>query len=299
MRPEDYQPLLDKVRTRISSWSVRHLSYASRLQLIQSVIYSLINFWAAVFPLPKKFLEELERLCSSYLWKGEIGSARDAKVSWDSVCTPKICGGLGLKKLVAWNHVFTLKLIWLLFTKGGSLWISWVSSNLINGRLFWDIPNIAGGSWIWKSILKVREAARPFLYCKIGTGTNALFWHDDWTNLGPLINLFGANGPRVTGILRLATVAQAKTSNAWRLPRGRHPITVLLKDCLPSPSTFNSNTKDMFLWKNSNTMEPGQFSSSKTWTKLHPLTEEVNWANSVWFSNNIPKHSFLMWLYER
>lgn len=117
MRLEDYQPLLDKVHTRITTWSVHHLSYVGRLQLIQSVIYNIINFWTAVFPLPKKCLDELERLCSSFLWKGVTGSARGAKISWDSVCTPKKCGGLGLRRLAAWNRVFTLKLISILFTK--------------------------------------------------------------------------------------------------------------------------------------------------------------------------------------
>lgn len=130
MRPRDFQPLLDKVRFRFTSWSNRHLSYAGRLQLIQSVIY------------------ELERLCSSFLWKGEAGTARGARVSWDSICTPKKCGGLGLRRLVAWNRVFTLKLIWLLYTKAGSLWVSWVTNNLINGRNFWDITYSADGSWI-------------------------------------------------------------------------------------------------------------------------------------------------------
>lgn len=85
IRAEDYQPLLDNVNSKISHWSVRHLSYAGRLQLIQSVIYSLINFWAVVFPLPKTCLEELERLCSAFMWKGVAGTARGAKVWWVGV----------------------------------------------------------------------------------------------------------------------------------------------------------------------------------------------------------------------
>lgn len=43
LRPQDYQPLIDKVLSRISSWIVRYLSFAGRLQLIQAVI-SIINF---------------------------------------------------------------------------------------------------------------------------------------------------------------------------------------------------------------------------------------------------------------
>lgn len=114
IKPKDYQPLLDKVYKIITYWTVRHLLFAGRLQLIQSVLFSLINFWTSVFPLPKKCLAALERMCSAYLWKSVLTSARGAKISWDSVCTPKKEGDLGLRRLQACNKVFTLKLIWLL-----------------------------------------------------------------------------------------------------------------------------------------------------------------------------------------
>lgn len=44
MNKSDYQPLLDKIMARFNSWSARHLSFAGRLKLIQSVIYSSIAF---------------------------------------------------------------------------------------------------------------------------------------------------------------------------------------------------------------------------------------------------------------
>ena len=41
---EDYEPLIDKIRTRMLSWTNKSLSYAGRLQLIKSVISSILNF---------------------------------------------------------------------------------------------------------------------------------------------------------------------------------------------------------------------------------------------------------------
>lgn len=38
MRRQDYQPLVEKIRSRISTWTSRFLSYAGRLQLIKAVI---------------------------------------------------------------------------------------------------------------------------------------------------------------------------------------------------------------------------------------------------------------------
>lgn len=66
LRPQDYQPLTDRVRLRICSWTARPLSFAGRLQLIQSVIYGLINFWAASFPLTKSCLDTLENFATLF-----------------------------------------------------------------------------------------------------------------------------------------------------------------------------------------------------------------------------------------
>lgn len=49
-------PLLEKVSTRVRSWFVRTLSYASRTQFIQSVLKSFQVCWANVFVLPNKVI---------------------------------------------------------------------------------------------------------------------------------------------------------------------------------------------------------------------------------------------------
>ncbi|XP_048619854.1 uncharacterized protein LOC125590353 [Brassica napus] len=41
---EDYEPLIDKIRTRMLSWTNKSLSYAGRLQLLNSVISSITHY---------------------------------------------------------------------------------------------------------------------------------------------------------------------------------------------------------------------------------------------------------------
>ena len=41
LRLKDCQPLIDKIQGKIKSWLSRKLSFASRLQLLQSVLYSI------------------------------------------------------------------------------------------------------------------------------------------------------------------------------------------------------------------------------------------------------------------
>lgn len=58
----DYLPLVEKIRKRVGSWTGRFLSYAGRLQLLNSVIMSLTNFWMSAFRFPSGCIKEIERL---------------------------------------------------------------------------------------------------------------------------------------------------------------------------------------------------------------------------------------------
>lgn len=93
----------------------------------------------------------------------------------------------------------------------------------------------------------------------------------------------------------MATVYQAVRNGCWSLPRGRHPITVLLKTVLPIPVLIPTRPY-LFKWRNSLNGTPSVFSASKTWSALHPVGHVVPWKKSVWFSQHIPKHGFIHWV---
>lgn len=302
LRTQDYKPLLDKISKRFNSWTVKHLSFAGRLQLIRSFIYSTITFWASIFLLPNQCLEEIEHMCNAFLWKGAPNSARGAKVSWESVCTPKESGGLGLRRLLAWNKVLGLKLIWLIFAGSGSLWVSWVRRKLIGNRCFWEITPNYSGSWIWKSLCKLRNIAKPFVVCQIGSGITCSFWKDNWTSLGPLLELTGERGPSLTGLSSNAVVAEAIRDGDWWISnsRSRNPIIQLLQQCLPSPQVVDPQGEDdCFQWQVGVNTPSSSFSTSDTWHHLHPPAPKVDWYDSVWFTGHIPKHAFLSWVTSR
>ena len=96
---KDYSPMIDKIAAKINCWSAKLLSYAGRLQLIQSVLYSIQNFWCRHFILPKRVLKRVNQLCSGFFWHGKEQTAKGARVRWEAICFPKYEGGLGLKKL--------------------------------------------------------------------------------------------------------------------------------------------------------------------------------------------------------
>lgn len=238
-------------------------------------------------------------MCNVFLWNGAPHSARGAKINWETVCTPKVEGGLGLRRLADWNQILVLKLIWLLFAAGGSLWVSWMKIHRIGAANFWELEPQRGDSWIWKQLCKLREIARPFVVCELGSGRLASFWFDNWTDLGPLIHLTGVRGPAVSDMHKDAKVAEALVNGDWWLSasRSRNAIITLLKQCLPAAAPIvQSSSDDTYLWRTGNDSPSTRFSTAKTWVTLHPPGVPVTWHSQIWFKGRVPKHAFISWL---
>ena len=95
----DYRPLIDQLKRRFSSWTLRALSYAGKTVLIFCVIYSIINFLFSSFLLPKGCLKMIESLCSRFLWNGYITTRAKATVAWSQISLLKHEGGFGFRNL--------------------------------------------------------------------------------------------------------------------------------------------------------------------------------------------------------
>lgn len=206
MTVTDFLPLVEKIRKRIRSWTGRFLSYAGRLQLINSVIRSLTNFWMAAFRLPSGCIEEIERICYAFLWSGPELNGRKAKISWEDICKMKYEGGLGLRPLKEVNQVSCLKLIWRILS-AHSLWVNWIKIYLIRKDSFWTgRDNTQSGSWMWRKVLKSREMAKHFYRVEVGNGRGTSFWYEMWNPMGRLKEVAGEGSHIDMGILMNANV---------------------------------------------------------------------------------------------
>nr|GEU87602.1 hypothetical protein [Tanacetum cinerariifolium] len=77
-----------------------------------------------------------------------------ACVSWNSMCKPKVEGGLGIKSLDSWNKALMSKHIWNIITQKKSLWVRWINTyrkifalGLSLGCNVADV--IRNGAWVW------------------------------------------------------------------------------------------------------------------------------------------------------
>jgi hypothetical protein len=131
--------LLEKIMGRINSWISKKLSFAGRLQLLNSILYNIQVYWTGIFILPKKIIKAIEQKFNRFLWNGKDEGAAKAKLASNSLCFPKREGGLGLKKIEEWNHASIMRHIWNIFTKAGSIWVAWIKEYILRGKSFGKI----------------------------------------------------------------------------------------------------------------------------------------------------------------
>lgn len=72
-------PFIDKITAKVNNWATKHLSYAGRVQLINSVMRRLHVYWCSVFVIPKAVVKEIDRRYRRFLWTGTV--ERDKKRS--------------------------------------------------------------------------------------------------------------------------------------------------------------------------------------------------------------------------
>lgn len=292
MTVNDYLPLVEKVRKKMSSWTGRLLSQAGRLQLIKSVITSLANFWMAAFRLPSSCLKEIESLCSAYLWSGTELKTTKAKVSWEDICYPKEEGGLGLRPLKELNKVYGLKLIWRLMAET-SLWVCWVQCYLIRKSSFWSIKeDTSSGSWVWRKLLKLRSLAKQYIKKEVRNGETTSFWYDRWSRFDSLKELLGERGPLDLGVPDHYSVADVKKMRRRR----NHRVDILNQiEEVIRRLDINSDEYEV-LWKQGEGIYRNNFSTSKTWDQIRKVKPVCTWHRGIWFSQSTPKHAFTMWV---
>lgn len=296
MNAQDYNPLLSRIKSRISSWTARQLSFAGRLQLVGSVLYSITNFWMSAYRLPKAYIKEINSLCSAFLWSGPALSTHKAKIAWVDVCKPKNEGGLVLKNLLDANNVSCLKLIWRIISSKNSLWVRWIWRYLVRKGSYWNVNDRSSlGSWMWKKLLKLRPLGKQLSRKMINSGSSSSFWFDYWSQIGRLIELTGERGPMDLGIPINSTVENA--IQLYRAKRHRSPVLQLIdKEVMDLKNKGLNNQDDICLWRRENGEYKEGFSTKQTWNIIRTQTPKVPWFKGVWFSGATPRFSFMVWI---
>lgn len=152
-----YQPLIQRILSRMEGWAARLLSYAGRIQLLRSVIAGIQLFWCQVFLLPQKIVKVLQAACRTFLWTGRTTTSKRALIAWERVTMPKKAGGMGIGNLKVWNKAAICKLLWNVNLRKDRTWIKWIHGYYIRGRDIFSMQIPQHCSWVVRKLLEARE----------------------------------------------------------------------------------------------------------------------------------------------
>eukprot|EP00253_Pinus_taeda_P015050 PITA_15050 len=164
-----WRTLIDKLESRLSSWTFRSLNMASRLILIKTV---------------------LQR---NFLWGSSGLNRKWALVNWNEVCQPKAIGRLGLRDPLQSNNTMGARVWWNWLSKPHTPWARLWQAKYVPGCQWKDLIRICPttpGSLIWNAPNLHSAFIQEHSFWEVHSGTSARFWEDSWQQLPKLASLF-------------------------------------------------------------------------------------------------------------
>ncbi|WVZ67318.1 hypothetical protein U9M48_016414 [Paspalum notatum var. saurae] len=274
LRRVDFQPVLDKLATRLSAWKGKLLDKSGRLTLVNAVLSSIPVHFLTVFPLKKWAIKKIDKIRRSFLWRGsENANGGHCLVKWTRAARPKELGGLGILDLERFSRALRLRWLWLSWTDRSRPWIGTSPPcDKTDAALF-----------------------RASTVVTIGNGLSTSFWHDSWLlgrapmdlapNLYPLAwrknknvheDLLSLNWTR--GLWRMNTVQQLEEF-------------LVLWDLLQEFQL--TDVDDSIRWKW--TLD-GAYTSKSAYLIQFKGSVCSFKANLIWKAHAEGKHKFFMWL---
>jgi hypothetical protein len=113
LRKGDFQFLVNKIISKLSSWNGRNFSVVGRFTLVKLVITSQRIYILSTLNAPKEILANIDSRRKQFLWAGsERLTGRKYKVNWKCVARPKVLGGLGVLHLGAFARALCVRWLW-------------------------------------------------------------------------------------------------------------------------------------------------------------------------------------------
>ena len=229
----------------------------------------------------------------NFLWnQGETAKGK-AKVAWANICKPKDQGGLGLKPLEQWNRTLLIKHLWNIATMKETLWVKWINVEKLKGKSVWEVTQDSTSSIGWKNILNLREKVRKHVFYKLGDGKSVSAWFDKWCSEGPLCEFISIREIYNARLSIECTVEELVVDNNWGWPMDWNVKFSRLNNV--HVPILNNRCKDKTMWV-SNLEKKTEYATKVVWKDMRSYGRTVVWKDLVWFPQNIPRHSFVIWL---
>ncbi|KAA3486518.1 Retrovirus-related Pol polyprotein LINE-1 [Gossypium australe] len=146
--------LVERVRSRLSNWDAKRLSFVGRVTLAHSVLLSIPSYFMQSTLVPKGICNSIEELMRQFIWGAADGKRKMALVGWDDICQPKVHDGLDLRCLEDKNKAFILKIGYNLITKTEAIWVKVLRAKYGWGESMPESIMRKSCSYMWKAVAK-------------------------------------------------------------------------------------------------------------------------------------------------
>jgi hypothetical protein len=262
-----FQSILDSIQGKMEGWRAKSLSQAGRLVLIKAVAAAVPSYAMSTFLLPKGFCRKIDQLFKNFWWGFPPEKIRNLSLkSWNSICSPKALGGLGLRKMEEVNLALITKLGWQLLTQVDSLWVAQLKGKYISTGSFLSPPPHSAPSWLWKGILASLPVISQGACHRAHSHSPIPIWNAPWIPSMPSfipVPLFP--GPPNSTNLVLSDLINPNST--WNIPLisslfDTHSVREIKKTAISSPSISE------FLWTPSSS---GKFTTSSAYRFISSL----------------------------
>ena len=113
-KSSDWNPIVEKIKNKISGWGTAWLNLAGKVVLIKAIMNSYMLYQCSLLLAPGKIINQIEALLKSFLWNGgnNGGGKKYALVRWKIVKLSRNGGGLQIRDINCQNLAIGAKLLW-------------------------------------------------------------------------------------------------------------------------------------------------------------------------------------------
>jgi hypothetical protein len=108
---------------QVSTWKATLLERSGRLVLVDSTLVATPIYHLLSLDLSPWFFNCINKLLREFFWSAALEARKgQCVVAWDMICSPKICGGLGVKNPRLLNLALRMRWRWMEMGENDKPW---------------------------------------------------------------------------------------------------------------------------------------------------------------------------------
>ncbi|XP_074299296.1 uncharacterized protein LOC141630363 [Silene latifolia] len=182
-KSEPFLPLIDKITTRITSWTALHLSQSSKLILISSILLASLNHILSCVPLPHGVCRKIDALITAFWWRNDWNKNTIHWLRREILQSPKEYGGLGIKNTFLLSQSLLLKNFWRITTHPNTLLAKfWTAKYKKDLPIPTSKSSVSNVSYAWTGVCRSVDLVKNAICWKLGSGKLVDIWSSRWVN---------------------------------------------------------------------------------------------------------------------